>query len=480
MNNKFQPRSDRRNNSVENFNLNRGMDISLKNEKNLDVLNDRDMFFRFSNGNEQIDMSIFKPNDNFGMPLFNPQIMNNKKNLINNPYIQESNDQTHFRALNTMSNLSSNMYANFGDDDNASNNSEGGGYTMGKFSGFDKINTENKTKSISKEGLMENGLLNSNDPIEKGIIVYEYTTNLNKEKNFLMDIISPFALSYLWKSLILLSKNPSTDKILKMLQVKKKEEIVNDMKYYSDIFKDMGNLCYMIPYSNGMINTNFTSKIKDIYKIEVESIDKTNRFDNNPIENAMINLKLKFELKIPYYYQPSLIIDYLLDFNANKIKYLKMLNVPCALDIDRQTDTVNLEIPVGDEMILGFIYNLSRKNVTNSDLLYNKINQKRPINTLVKELYIPKINRNKKINYGKKFANDLKQIHLGEIIYGNMYDIDITTDIDLEITIDKNVSNKKYQIITNIDEIKINHRCYFYIKNLNIENRVLISGMIEY
>ena len=32
----------------------------------------------------------------------------------------------------------------------------------------------------------------------------------------------------------------------------------------------------------------------------------------------------------------------------------------------------------------------------------------------------------------------------------------------------------------NIDAIKINHRCYFYIKNLNIENRVLISGMIEY
>ena len=85
MNNKFQPRSDRRNNSVENFNLNRGMDISSKNEKNLDVLNDRDMFFRFSNGNEQIDMSIFKHNDNFGMPLFNPQIMNNKKiNNMNN------------------------------------------------------------------------------------------------------------------------------------------------------------------------------------------------------------------------------------------------------------------------------------------------------------------------------------------------------------------------------------------------------------
>ena len=157
-----------------------------------------------------------------------------------------------------------------------------------------------------------------------------------------------------------------------------------------------------------------------------------------------------------------------------------MKNVPCALDIDRQLDTVNMEFPVGDNMVLGFMYNLSRKNISDPELLYSKINQKREINKVVKELYIPKINRNKKINYGKKFANELKQVHLGEIIYGNMYDIEIISNMELEITVDKNSSNNKYQIVSNIDEVKINHRCFFYIKNLSIENRILFSGTIEY
>ena len=61
-----------------------------------------------------------------------------------------------------------------------------------------------------------------------------------------------------------------------------------------------------------------------------------------------------------------------------------------------------------------------------------------------------------------------------------MYDIDIISDMELEITIDNNTSNNKYEIISNIDEIKINHRCYFYIKNLSIKNRILFNGIIEY
>ena len=157
-----------------------------------------------------------------------------------------------------------------------------------------------------------------------------------------------------------------------------------------------------------------------------------------------------------------------------------MSNVPCSLSIDRQLDAVNMEIPVGDNMILGFAYTLSRKNLSNPELLYDKIIGSREINRVVKDLYIPKINRNKKINYSKKFSNELKQIHLGEIKYGNMYDIDIISDMELEITVDKNVSNEKYNIVSNIDEIKINHRCFFYIKNINIMNKILFCGMIEY
>jgi hypothetical protein len=432
MNNKFQARMDRKNNSIENYNLNRGIDVYTKDDKKLEVLNDREMFNHFSNNYEQIDMTNIKPNENtHGMPLFNPQILNNKKNLINNPYIQESNEKNNFRALKSTSNIS-NKYASLELDDNQSNNSE-----YGKFNEYENINI-NKNDNI-----MENAINKSEDNIEKGIIIYEHSVNMEKEKSFMMDINSPFALAYLWKSLILLSKNPSTDKFLKLLQIKKKDEAVNDMKFYSDVFNDMGQIEYLIPYSSGIINTNFTKKIEELYKIKVSSIEKTNNVDNINSDNALITLNFKFEIKIPFYYQPEVISEYLLDYNINKIKFIKMLNVPCALDIDRQLDTVNIEFPIGDKMILGFMYNLSRKNIVNSELLYTKINQKREINNLIKEFFIPKINRTKKINYGKKFSNELKQIHLGEIIYGNMYDIDIFTNMNLEIT---------------VNEIKINHR----------------------
>ena len=156
-----------------------------------------------------------------------------------------------------------------------------------------------------------------------------------------------------------------------------------------------------------------------------------------------------------------------------------MINVPCCVDIDREKNTVVIEIPFGENMILGFIYNLDRNNIENSNILYDKIIQTRKDYSLVKELIIPKINRKKKANYGKKFTNELEQIHLGEIIYGNLYNIDIVTDIELELTIDKEVSKNKYEIISNIDEIKINHKCYFYIKNNNI-NRILLTGLIDY
>ena len=325
MNNKFQTRSERRNNSTENFNLNRGIDVFTKNEKTFEVLNDRDMFNHFSNGYDQIDMTNVKPNENtHGMPLFNPQILNNKKNLINNPYIQESNDKTHFRALNTTSNASSSMYASFGnvEDDNASNNSEGGGFSVGKFSGFDKIDNGIKLSKTSNSNLMENAITNSVDTIEKGVIMYEHTLNIGKEKSFMMDINSPFAIAFMWKSLILLSKNPSTDKFLKLLQLKKKDETINDMKYYSDVFSDMGQIEYLIPHSVGMINSNFTKKLEEIYKIKVKTVEKSNNFEDVASENAIVTLHFKFELKIPFYYQPEIVIDYLLKILKIFLKFL--------------------------------------------------------------------------------------------------------------------------------------------------------------
>lgn len=485
MNNKFQPKSEKRNITTENFNLNRGMDVfTAPTDKPLEMLNDREMFYHFSNTYEQLDMTNIKPNENaYGMPLFSPQILNNKKSLISNPYILESNNKTNFRALNTTNNSSS-IYASISFDDNASSNSNNseGGYS--KFSNFDKINTGTKILKSNDTTLAESTINNSIDIVERGILVYEYVNNMNKEKSFQIDISTPFGLAFLWKSLILLSKNPSTDKLTKLLQIKNKEQIVNEMKFYSEVFNDMGELELTIPNNGGMINSNFTKKLEEIYKIKVKytnHINPTNQYENSSqTENVLINFKFKFELKIPYHYQPTIMIDNLIDYSINKIKFIKLLNVPCSLEINRDTQVVNLEFEVGDKMILGFVYNLDRKNLLNSELLYDSINKPKQINKLVKELYIPKISRNKKTNYGKRFSGDLKQIHLGEIIYGNMYDIDIITEMILEITVDKNLSTEKYQIKSNIDEIKINHRCYFYMKNINILNRILFSGMIEY
>jgi len=58
--------------------------------------------------------------------------------------------------------------------------------------------------------------------------------------------------------------------------------------------------------------------------------------------------------------------------------------------------------------------------------------------------------------------------------------MDILLDIGLNISVSKEVSKEKYEIKRNIDYININHKCFYYIKNSNIENKVLSTGMINY
>jgi len=445
--------------SLDNIGSFEGSGSSLggvKFNNKMDLLNDRELFNHFSNGEEQLDLTNSKPDEfNMGMPMHNGQIMNNKKNLINNPHIQESNSKNNFMAKNTINgNDSNDMYAEL--ESELNNN---------------KSNTLLNKESNSKD--MKTPI----DNIERSITIFEYKYSKEKNKEFTVDLSSPFGLSYIWKSLILLTKNPSTDKVMKMLEVNKKDDILNDMKIYSEIIGDMCLIEYIVPLRGKVINSNFTNKIEEIYNIKITGVE------NDNFNNAVINFNLKFELKIPFYYQPSIVNDFLLDYKNNKIKYIKLLNVPCSLDIDRNNNVVILEIPMGDNMILGFMYNLDRTNIENYNILYDKIIQVRQFDKIVKELTIPKINRTKKTNYGKKFNNEyqiLKQLHLGEIVYGNMYDMDIFCSMELDIVSDKEVSKNKYEIKSTIDEIKINHRCYFYIKNANIMNKILISGLINY
>ncbi len=444
-------------NNVENFGLNREMDLINNGSGYTQILSDRDLFFKFSNENVELDMS--KPNheDAFGMPIFNGQILNNKKSLITSPYIVENNNKNNF--VSNFSSIDSNdMYAELDPG------------TEQKFDNdiFKYMAYNNKDNFKDKETEVNNSVCK----IEKEILEFEFELNKNKKKEFLVDTNSPFALGYIWKSLLLLTKNPSTDKLLKLLGVKNRDSMIQDMKYNSDVFSDGGSIVFNIPVGNQVTNSNFITKIESIYKIKINPIDESYE------SRALVELNYLFNLEIPFYYQPKITIDYMLGYKKNKIKYIEMTNVPVNLTILRDENVVTLEIPCGSNMTLGFIYDLNRSHVNKLPLKL-MLQEKKP-EILVKKLVIPKINRNKKSEYGKKFQEELSGIHLGEIVYGYMYDIDINVNMGLNINITQDVSKNKYEIVRNIDLIEINHKCFYYIKNSNIENKILVSGMINY
>ena len=79
-------------------------------------------------------------------------------------------------------------------------------------------------------------------------------------------------------------------------------------------------------------------------------------------------------------------------------------------------------------------------------------------------------------NYSKKFKEVLTKIHLGEIIYGKTYDINIIQDVNIDISVNDDIQYKKINIENNIDEININHSCYFYVKEFG---KVCCSGIIK-
>ena len=62
-----------------------------------------------------------------------------------------------------------------------------------------------------------------------------------------------------------------------------------------------------------------------------------------------------------------------------------------------------------------------------------------------------------------------------------MYNINIISNLNLEIAVnnlekkDKNILNLRH-----IDEIILNHKLFFYIKDKNINNRIICSGLINY
>ena len=475
---------------LENFNLNREMDLVIgsksnsspnsslnsslnssptkTNTINSQYLNDRDMFNKFSNENEQIDMTTVKHDEfNYGMPVFNGQILNNKKSLITSPYMMENNKKDNF-VSNNITLDSNDMYEKvISKSDNPYTNLYG--------SGSEEFNDNTLNSMAYNNNSLKTEDIKSNEyicKVEKDITEFEYEINKNKDKEFLVDINSPFALGYLWKTLVLLSKNPTTDKLLKLLGIKNKDNLISDMKYNAEVFDDSGSLEIVLPIGNQTINTNFISKLSSIYKVNVKTIP--NNYDNK----AQIFLNWLFKIEIPFYYQPIVKSNNLIGYDKNLIKFIEMTNVPVSLSINHDTRNVILEIPCGSNMILGFVYNTYRQNV---DVLpYRLMLNKKEPDVLVKKLIIPKINRNKKSQYGKKFKNEIESVHLGEMVYGMMYELDINIHMGLTIDVSKEISKEKYEIKRNIDLININHKCYYYIRNNNIDNKILSNGMINY
>lgn len=443
------------NRNMDNFNLNR--EISIYNRNNsFQILDDRDLFNKFSNNNNDIiDTTPLNIDNNFGMPVYGGSTINNKKNLLSTPFIHENNEKNNFKSLDCMDNNDS----------------------------YAELEFDIKNKNKNNNNLLDNMAYNNfnNDSInnyickiEKDSLDFEYQLNKNKNKDIVVDINSPFAIAYIWKTLILLSKNPSTNKLLESLGIKNKDLIINDMKKHADVFDDCGIIDIIIPSfnSSNVLNVNFINKIKDIYKINIKT-------DENILDNIVyLNLQYIFELEIPFYYQPKIIFNYLNGYTKNKIKFIEMTDVPAYLLVDKQNNIVILEIPFSSNMILGFIYSTS---LTLLDKIpYEIITTSKKPDHLIKKLIIPKINRNKKTNYSKRFKDILTKIHLGEIIYGSMFEIDINLNIGLNLSVSKDISNDKYDIKNSFDNININHRCYYYIKNKNIPNKILSNGLINY
>ena len=206
--------TNRNSENIENFKLNR--EINLFRNTNENVLEDRDMFNQFSNSSENIDITPFNLEDSYGMPIHNSQIMNNKKSLLSNPYIVENNEKNNFVAnSNAFDNLE--MYEEL-EIDNKNNLKD------------KNIDDDNMLNMAYNNNMNLNNEKEKKCIIEENILEFEYEMIKNKNSKIKVDISSPYALAYLWKIIILLTKNPTTNKLLQTFRIKNKEQIINETK----------------------------------------------------------------------------------------------------------------------------------------------------------------------------------------------------------------------------------------------------------
>ena len=405
-----------------NSQFNRLIDSIRIEQKDNVFTNERDLFNQNSNGNyENLDFSHFKVNDyELGMPLHNPTILRNKKSLLSKPLMQQENN-----IIPVENN-------NFTDE-------------------YYSIKTDNEEKNI-----------------EKGIVEYEYTYNINNKKSF-FNINTPFSLSYVWKTLVLLSKYPTNQKLLDMLNIKNKNLILQSMKDNCDLFNQYSKINISIP-SEYTINQDYINKLNNIFNINIFNRDH-NLLINSNEEIIMINLETNYCLSLPSYYNPKIIVNNLINQQI-KTKFIKLENVYSYVNFDN--NEINIEIPLLNNTIIGFIYNNYKQNI--NEINYDKLLNDKPINTKINNFIFPKFTTNKFTDYGYKFNELLSDFHLGEIIYGKLFKLVINQCLDLNININSNNSINNIKNINNINLININHSNFFYIKE---NKKIIISGYFK-
>ena len=421
--------------------------------QNMNFLNDRNVFNKPTNLAEEMDLSNNKPKDyEIGMPLHNAYIRNNKKNLLNNPYVETDDKQNNFNELN------SNDLSSLTKGSSLTSNREG-------TSAFSFIENNDNNNDNSLFCLIEMGIAN-----------FDYNTSIVK-KRFVFDLSSPFGLSYIWKTLLLLSKSPTTDKLVKMLNIQSKDETIKDMKGFADVFNEYGLITLKMFVKGNAINTNVTNKIEEIYRIKFDINEIKYTEDDELTSLANINLNYNFVLKIPPNYFPAESVNYLINYPDNMIKFINLQNVICSMM--RFEDLFNIEVLMGENMLLGFIYTMGR-NVP-SKLPYDFITEPKRFTHIINNFVFPKISKTKTYEYGKSFNDMLENVHLGEIIYGKLLGIKIHCKLSFNVVGgDIPLGTNLYKGLKEIKEVIINHPCYYYVRNKMLGNKILISGVLKY
>lgn len=424
------------NSEFDNMNkFNRDIELLNYNKKQVKQLDDRNMFNKFSNPHEDLytDMS--------GTDILtrNNYISNNRKNTLSKPYINDKDQENN--------KFTSNLTNNIG-------------------SSFEQIGDNNDNEillSYNNTSINENYICD----IELNINQIEIQKILNKyisSRNIICDIYSSFALSYLWKILLLISKNPTSDKILTMFNKKNKNMMLMNLDKDTYLFNTYGNLIINLNIQPNTINNKLIQDYLNKYNIQI----------NEGYEFSDITLSYGITLEIPKNYESKIVNDYLINYNKFKIKFIELRNVEIALEITN--NVVYLEIPLDNNNILGFSYQTSR--ILQNSLDYELISKTRELNKFVKKLIIPKINIKRTLEYEKNFINILNNFHIGELVYGNKQNIQINTEMYINFeTGQYSKISKNQHINESYNEIKINHACYYYIKQ---NNKITMNGVLQY